>query len=376
MRQNLNADHFATAVKYHYGQFPPQNLDYKRLVKPLGEARDMLARYDQNLQKMHNSGLLLAPLQRQEAVVSSRMEGTVSTLDEILQYESDKNIDENTARNEVVEVHAYWRAITQAEADMNEGYPLSDRLIRATHKALMEHSWRGTNKAAGTYKTKQNYLMDKITGTIRFIPIEPVHLGSGMEALFHYIADEREDILIRTALAHIEFEALHPFEDGNGRVGRMVIPLMLWKYGAISAPHFYISAFFENYRDEYIDHMRSASAQGDWTGWCAFFLKAIAEQADNNLAITKAIDNLYANMSDIFRDRLATKWAKDVLDFMMETPIFLSRQLASHNGIGVSNATRYISQLVDAGYLITARHPSGRRPGLYKFEPLLKIIRG
>lgn len=262
------------AIQYHYGAFPPSNLKLEKLINSLLNATNALARYDQVLKTLHNTELFLAPLRNQEAVISSRMEGTISTLDEILQYEADFNehTEENPekVRSEIFETVLYQRALSSAQKAIEDGYPLTQHLVKTIHQQLLSFG-RGAEKSPGKYKIEQNYLGDKIKQKIEFIPISPEKLIDGMENLFHYINESEDPILIKAALMHLEFESLHPFKDGNGRIGRMLITLYLWKAGLISAPHFYISAYMEKHKDEYIDTMRNVSSDGKWEEWCIFF---------------------------------------------------------------------------------------------------------
>lgn len=370
---------FDNAVNYHYGEFPPQDLDYNQLVRPLGSASAALARYDQMLQNMHNSEFLLAPLRRQEAVISSRMEGTISTLDEVLRYEADQNESgENTSqqvRSEAIEVYLYHRAMQRAQAALEDGAPISDWMIRSAHSSLLGFG-RGADKSPGEYKNEQNYLVDRSRRNVLFTPISPEQLGGGMDNLFSFIENQEWEELIQAALAHIEFEALHPFKDGNGRIGRMLIPLMLWNQGIISAPNFYISGYLEDNKEEYIERMREVSRSGAWTEWCAFFLRALDEQAHANLRITQEIKTLYEAMKDVFRDVLSSQWSTTALDFIFAQPVFRNNRFTNRSGIPRPTAARFARLLVDAGLLRTLEPPSGRRPALYAFEPLLELVRG
>ena len=151
---------FENAVDYHYDQFPPKTLNFEKLIIPLAKATDAIARYDQMLKTMHDNEILLAPLRNQEAVVSSRMEGTVSTMDEILKYEADSNEDvEDTsmARSEVIETILYQRSLLMAQKAIQEGYPLSQSLIKALHQKLL-YFGRGADKTPGEFKKEQNYI--------------------------------------------------------------------------------------------------------------------------------------------------------------------------------------------------------------------------
>jgi Fic family protein len=378
MKNSLNGLDFNGAVDYHYGHFPPAQLDAAKLMKPLAKAASAIARYDQMLKGMHNSEILLAPLRSQEAVISSRMEGTVSTLDEVLRYEADQEDGENTeatgVRQDAIEVALYARALRNAQQRLEEGTPLSSWLIRTAHRELLSLG-RGASANPGQFKAEQNYLADKAKGKILFTPIAPQFLHDGMERLFNYINESDEEILIKTAVSHLEFEALHPFNDGNGRIGRMLITLMLWHQDVISAPHFYVSAYFEQNRDEYIDRMRYVSESHDWTNWVVFFLQGLEAQANQNLAVAEEIRTLYEHMKDRFRQKLSSQWSTAALDFLFSRPIFRNNVFTSKSRIPTATAHRFTRVLVQENLLTTIIPAAGRRPALYAFEPLLKIVR-
>jgi Fic family protein len=368
---------FTNSVQYHYEKFPPQNLDYGKIVNSLLKATDALARYDQMLKNMHNSEILLAPLRNQEAVISSRMEGTISTMDEILKFEADSENDSEEAKNvrsEVFETILYQRALLNGQRALKDGYPLSQHLIKTLHQQLLSFG-RGAQKSPGQYKTEQNYLADKIKQKVLFTPISPEKLNDGLEKLFTYIKDGSDPILIKTALMHLEFEALHPFQDGNGRIGRMLITLLLWSSGTISEPHFYVSGYMEEHKDEYIDTMRNVSENNNWEAWCIFFLNAIEKQAIRNLEIAERIKNLYEDMKPVFSDVLSSKWSVNALDYIFTNPIFRNNRFTSKSGIPGPTAARFTRILLDKELLRTLEESSGRRPALYAFEPLLKLVR-
>jgi len=368
---------FTNSVQYHYEKFPPKDLNYGKIVNSLLKATDSLARYDQMLKNMHNSEILLAPLRNQEAVISSRMEGIISTMDEILKFEADSENDSEEAKNvrsEVFETILYQRALLNAQRAMIDGYPLSQHLIKTLHQQLLSFG-RGAQKSPGQYKIEQNYLADKIKQKVLFTPISPEKLNDGLEQLFTYIKDSSDPILIKTALMHLEFEALHPFQDGNGRIGRMLITLLLWSSGTISEPHFYVSGYLEEHKDEYIDTMRNVSENNDWEAWCIFFLNAIEKQAVRNLEIAESIKNLYEEMKHVFSDTLSSKWSVNALDYIFTNPIFRNNRFTSKSGIPGPTAARFTRMLLDKELLRTIEESSGRRPALYAFEPLLKLVR-
>ena len=365
------------AVNYHYDKFPPMNLNYGQFVEPLIKATDAVARYDQMLKNMHNSEILLAPLRNQEAVISSRMEGTVSTMDEILKYEADHDTEteHNTnVRSEIIETILYRRALWATHKAMEDGYQLSKSLIKGIHQHLLSFG-RGALKSPGEFKNEQNYLADKLLKKILFIPISPEKLQEGLEKLFQYIDQSTHPALIKTGITHIEFEALHPFKDGNGRIGRMLITLMLWSSGTISAPHFYISGFLEDNKDLYIDTMRKVSEHGDWEGWCSFFLKAVEQQAIRNLSIAEDIRDLYEEMKFVSSEALSSKWSVNALDFIFTNPVFRNNKFTTHSGIPTASAARFTRVLLEKNLILTLEEASGRRPALYAFERLMELVR-
>ncbi|MBP5789448.1 MAG: Fic family protein [Neisseriaceae bacterium] len=365
------------AVHYHYEQFPPNNLDYSpKLIDNLVKATEAIARYDQMLKNLHNSEILLAPLRHQEAVISSRMEGTISTLDEILQYEADFGEHEmpTEVRSDIIETVLYQRALKNAQKAMKDGYPFGKSLIKTLHQQLLSFG-RGATKSPGQFKQEQNYLADRNRKNILFVPISPEKLEHGLDNLFDYINQKNIPVLLRTAVAHLEFEALHPFQDGNGRIGRMLITLMLWQEKVISEPYFYISGYFEEHKDEYSDLMRRVSKNNDWTAWCVFFLQAVVSQATYNLQIAQNISDLYEQMKPIFSNTLNSKWAMQVLDFVFTYPVFRGNQLNEKTDISPASANRFLRTLHNENILMVKEESSGRRAALYSFEPMMKLVR-
>ena len=372
----LNLDN---AVYYHEGAFPPVEIQYPKIVNALMKANSALARYDQELNQLHNRELFLVPLRNQEAVASSRMEGTISTVDEILQYESAENEGENSetrVRSDTIETILYRRALNYAQAEIYDGKNINNSLIRSMHQMLLSLG-RGATKNPGQYKTEQNYIGDERSGIISYVPISPEKLPEGMDRLFDYLAKTEHPDLIRTALAHIEFEALHPFKDGNGRIGRMLITLMLWSGGAISSPHFYISRYMEEHKAAYITNMKAVSAKQDWTGWLLFFLEAVREQANYNLTVMNQIRELYEEMKSVFSEVTGSKHAIVLLDAIFTNPVFRNQQISKDAKIPSATINRFTKSLLNdpRKLLKVVREAAGRRAAIYSFEPLLEIIR-
>jgi Fic family protein len=366
------------AVSYHAGRFPPKMLDYQAIMPALNDAASSLARYDAIMSGMVNSSLLLAPLRRQDAVSSSRMEGTISTIEDLYRLEAEEDAGTpdpySEARDDDIETFLYSRALRAAQRALEEGSPLSEHLIRSAHQTLLSLG-RGARKRPGSYKVEQNYIGDDRKGVIHYIPISPDHLGPAMQNLVGFIGDDRMLPLLRTALAHVEFEALHPFEDGNGRIGRMLITLMLWRLGLLTEPHFFVSGYFETHKDEYIARMRAVSADDDWTGWIVFFLNALHEQARVNIETAGQILALYGKMREDFRQILNSQHHDQALDFVFGNPVFRNDRFIQRSGIPGASARALSRRLLDARLLRVLEPASGRRAALYAFDPLLDLLK-
>ncbi len=369
---SLNNYDFSQAIGYHYGQFPPKEIDYEKLSPIISRTSAAIARCDAVMRGLHNSELLLAPLRRREAVISSRIEGTIATLDEVLMYEADDS--SAGSRREVVEVFSYERALSHAQKLIHEGLPISGRLIKQAHSKMLFFG-RGADKQPGEFKSDQNYVVDPNKKRILFIPSDMARF-EGLFSKFEEYAN-RDDLepLIQIAISHLEFEALHPFKDGNGRVGRMLITLMLWTKNLISAPHFYISGQLEQQKQEYIDRMREVSEKNKWTEWCVFFLQALEAQANENLSTAMKIEELYEEMKVVFQQTLSSQWAINALDYVFNKPVFRNNAFTSESGIPKPTAHRMTHLLTDAELLTEIVPASGRRAAIYAFEPLLKIVR-
>ena len=365
------------AVGYHYGHFPPVDIDYARLAPLLSTATAALTRYDTKLERLHNKELLLAPLRNTEAVISSRIEGTIATLDEILRIQADDedNADPDSRyRSEAIEVFSYTRAVKRAQAMIDSGIPISSRLIREAHSQLLFFG-RGADKMPGEFKRDQNYVADNRNKKILFVPINEDELQDGVAALERYVHDLTIEPLVQTAVMHVEFEALHPFKDGNGRLGRMLIPLNLWQRGIIHAPHFYVSPAIEERREEYVDRLRAVSELRAWTDWIAFFLEILHRQAEMNLTITDKIEKLYEEMSEQLRDVLKSQWSSMAQDYIFTKGYFRNSSFTANSGMPSQTAHRISKQLIDAGILTVVEPAAGSRAAMLAFMPLLEIVR-
>lgn len=368
-----------SVIEYHYGQFPPTRLDWERLIPWIGPASAAIARYDGLLSAIPNAAVLLSPMTTQEAVLSSRIEGTQATMGEVLEYEAgDKGraVSEEK-RQDIQEVLNYRKAMRHA-MHLLDTLPLSQRVILETHAVLMD-SVRGHGKSPGSYRKIPNWIGP--TGctleNARFVPISAEKLPEGMSDFEKYLHNEAvSDRLIQLAVLHAEFEALHPFLDGNGRLGRMLVPLFLWQKGLISQPMFYLSAHLEANRDEYYDRLLAVSREGDWTGWCEFFLKALVSQAESNSLKATRILSLYNAKKTELVGLTHSQYNPHALDWIFERPIFKSSDFVESAGIPAPTARRILAVFRDSGLLKTMELPSGRKPGVYAFAELLNIAEG
>ena len=365
-----------TPIHYHEGRFPPENLDWAALSPLIGPAHAELGRYDGMLAAVPNANILIAPLTTQEAVLSSRIEGTQATLGEVYQHEAGQPPDTPERREDIDEIINYRSAMRKAE-ELLEELPLSQRVMRETHAVLLS-GVRGRDKTPGEYRRIPNWI-GQPGSTIedaKFVPVGADRLAEALGKWEHYIHEDAHDLLIQTAVIHAEFEAMHPFLDGNGRLGRMLVPLFLWQRGLIRRPTFYISAYFERNRDEYYERLLAVSRDDDWTGWCAFFLKAVRTQAEENLSKTKGILDLYESMKTPVREATISSYAIDALDWIFQNPVFSSSHFAANSGIPASTARRVLRGLIEGEILKTLIPARGRRPAILLFSDVLNIAEG
>ena len=256
---------------YSPDALPLSGIDLFRIVGKIGPANAALARYDGLLQGIVNASVLLSPLTTSEAVLSSKIEGTQATVDEVLEYEAGMEFGgDKTA--DIQEVVNYRRTLTLATEALVER-PITLSIIRQMHKVLMD-SVRGANKSPGEFRTDQNWIgaLGCTVETATFVPPSPLQLNDHLLAFETYLGTNDFDALVQTAIVHAQFELIHPFKDGNGRIGRLIIPLFLFQKRALASPMFYLSEYLESQRDLYYARLRAISQDGDWTGWIAFFL--------------------------------------------------------------------------------------------------------
>jgi len=365
-------------VHYHFDQFPPNNLEWGHLIPLIGPANAAIARYDGLLSAIPNSRVLLSPLTTQEAVLSSRIEGTVATIGEVLEVEAGGDTPgiSPAKREDAFEILNYRKAMRFCENALQER-ALSPHLLRQAHQLLMA-GVRGRDKNPGSFREQQNWIGNPgcSIDNASFVPIPQAHLTEGIGRWEQYVAGGAPDPLVQLAIIHAEFEALHPFMDGNGRLGRMIIPLFLHSRGILSGPHFYISAYLDANRDEYLDRLRAVSATGDWTQWVMFFLQGLQIQAKDNEAKARRILELYAEIKERAVEITHSQWAIRAVDFLFQTPFFYGTHFVDQVNIPKASANRMLALLREHGIVHTIRQGVGRRPSLYSFPQLVDVVEG
>ncbi len=366
-------------VRYHLGNFPPSNIDWPRLVSLIGTANAALARYDGLLAAIPNAAVLLSPLTTQEAVLSSKIEGTNVTMSEVLEIEAgaDAPSISQPKREDAEEIRNY-RVALQTAATALKDRPLTPHLLRAAHAVLMD-GVRGQDKDPGGFRTEQNWIGPAgcTIEQANFVPIPQEHLAAGLNVWAAYVSSRNElDPLVQLAIIHAEFEALHPFKDGNGRLGRMIIPLFLFERKILSGPNFYMSGYLEARHEQYVEKLRAISGDEAWTDWCVFFLEGLIEQASENQAKARAILELHQHMLRRVSALTHSHYAGLAVDFFFGRPVFASTHFVEGSEIPRPTALRFLGLLRDEGVLRAIQEGAGRRPAIYAFPALLNIAEG
>jgi Fic family protein len=358
---------------------PLADLDYRMLLPLVGQANAALARYDGLLQGIPNPEVMLSPLTTQEAVLSSKIEGTQATVDEVLEQEAGL-IKEGEKYKDIQEISNYRQALFMARFYL-EDQPIRLSFVLELHRILM-NSVRGQNKTPGEFRLDQNWIgkhgctMEKAS----FVPPNPLRLLDYLQAWETYLDGNDVDFLLQTALMHAQFELLHPFKDGNGRIGRILIPLFLYQKRALSQPMFYLSEYLENHREEYYQRLKAISGEGDWNGWIAFFLRAVIDQAGQNAKRVSEIRSLYDEMKIAIQEATRSQYTVHLLDAIFGKPVFkssdLAQKLAAEFGIHEKTTPGLLRQMKQAGILRDLQAGSGRRSAILCFPRLINLAEG
>ena len=372
LRRTTAQEPFEAFVPRPLPPIPPLEIDSGRLDL-LGRAERALGRLDGVSTLLPDPSLFLYLYVRKEALLSSQIEGTQSSLSDLLLYESHEVPGVPLA--DVQEVSRYVAALDHGLARIRGGFPLSSRLIREIHSVLLS-SDRGSQKAPGEFRRTQNWVGGSRPGNALFVPPPPEEVEACMGALETFLHDEadRTPALLKAALAHVQFETIHPFLDGNGRVGRLLITLLLCAEGLLAEPLLYLSLYFKTHRERYYALLQSVRRQGDWEAWLDFFLTGVAETAEEASSGARQILDLFA------RDRQrveglgrAAGSALRLHQLLQQHPLLTIRRAAQQLRVSLPTAATTLARLADLGIV---REVTGRpRDRLFTYQEYLDLIR-
>jgi Fic family protein len=354
---------------------PPLALD-SGLLRHMDQANRALGRLDGISRVWPNSthflNQLLYQYVRKEAVLSSQIEGTQSSLSDLLLYELKET--PGVPLDDVQEVSSYVAALSHGLTRIREGFPLSLRLLREIHGVLMA-TGRGANKSPGEFRRSQNWLGGSRPGNAVFVPPPPDRLMDCLGPFEHFLHDEPEPMpsLIKAALAHVQFETIHPFLDGNGRLGRMLITLLLCHDKVLQEPSLYLSLHFKIHRLDYYAHLQRVRTEGDWEGWLRFFLTGITDTATE---ATDAAQKLWT-LFDVDRRRIQEQGkisgtALRVHDLLQQRPIISITAACKELELTHPAVNKSLRKLEEMGIV---REITGRqRNRLYLYDAYMAIL--
>jgi len=353
---------------------PPELAWSSLLVSLLSEAERELAKLALAGKGFPHPHILTRSFIRHEAVISSRIEGTRATLEDLYSYESEQMsfLEPNT---DAREVYNYVKALDYG-LERVKSLPLSLRLIRELHGILMD-GVRGEVMTPGEFRRSQNWIGPAgcTLETATYVPPPVDEMREVLGALEQFIQASTDlPTLARIALIHYQFEAIHPFLDGNGRVGRLLVSLLLCQWDLLQSPLLYLSSFIERNRNEYYDRLLAVSQQSDWDGWLRFFFTGVREQSREAARCIENLQQLRNRYRAQLASRRSVKRLADVVDYLIGNPIFTVRKLQA--GLGLTDfktAHRYVNDLEQAGILreVTAR----KRNRLYRADEVFNAIK-
>ena len=330
---------------------PPLEFDLAT-INLLVDAQGALSELSGLGRGLPNPHLLIGPFMRREAVLSSRIEGTVTRVDQLMRFEVEPSIETQTP--DLREVLNYVRAL-EYSLDRLPTLPMSLRLIREIHGQLLR-GVRGRQRRPGEFRDVQNAVgtrADQSYAEARYVPPPVPHMRSALSDFENFLVRSSDlPLLIELALIHYQFEAIHPFMDGNGRIGRLLMSIVLCDQGALPSPLLYLSAFFERHREAYVDHLLAVSQRGSWLDWIGFFLQGVAEQA-------RSAGELSTRLLDLREDYRTRVQAarRSALPLRLIDDLFASPYLTVPIAAGRLNVTQRsaglnISKLVDLGIVV------------------------
>lgn len=348
---------------------PAIDMDNEMILLLTG-ATKALATLDTLSSHIPNMNLFVSMYVRKEALLSSQIEGTQATLEDVLDPLIEKNANQNVA-----DVVNYIKATEFALERMNE-LPICNRLIKETHAVLMS-GIRGQEKNPGEFRTSQNWIgaAGSSLKNARYIPPNPEDMIESMSNLEKYInSDDSLDLLVQASLLHYQFETIHPFLDGNGRVGRLLITLFLIEKKVLSSPALYISYYLKKNRIEYYDRMSEVRNKDNYEQWIKFFLNAVKESAEESIDTIKKLSDLHdKNVEKIKAMGRASKNARAVFDYLEQNPIIDIGKTAEELNLAFSTVSLAVNHLVDAGILVQTNNANRNR--VFAYEDYLEILR-
>jgi Fic family protein len=311
---------------------------------------------------------------RKEAVITSQIEGTQATLRDVLTFEATEQADRP---DDVEEVCNYVDALAHARSQLANprGLPLSTRLLCETHRILMS-GVRGQDKLPGEVRRSQNWIGGSRPGNARFVPPPPEDVPEALAALEQWLhAHDELPPLVRAGIAHVQFETIHPFLDGNGRIGRLLIMLLVEHWGLLDQPLLYLSLAFKRRQPEYYERLAAVRSDGDWEGWTTFFLECVREAADDGVSVARALHALLGRDRHriISHDR-STVAAIELLDNLPAHPVMTVPRAARLLAVTAPTARKAIDLLETLDVL---RETTGRqRDRVYAYHEYMRILTG
>jgi len=331
-----------------------------------------LGRLDSVSSLLPESSLLLYTYIRKEAVLSSMIEGTQSSLSDLLLFELEQQ--PGVPVEDVSEVSRYVAALDHGIARLGEGFPLSLRLIREIHRILLSEG-RGSSQTPGEFRTSQNWIGGTRPGNAAFVPPPPECVQECMGQLELFLHDQPKPtpVLLKAALAHLQFETIHPFLDGNGRVGRLLITLLLCERKVLAKPMLYLSLFFKTHRDRYYELLGLVRKTGDWEAWLEFFAEAVETTAMQAVTMVQQLLELARTDREIiFHFGRASESALAVHKILMERPIATAGWIVEQTGITAATVYKSLAHLEQAG--IVRELTTMRRNRLFSYAGFIKVL--